>query len=240
MASEYCESEKDEKGCNSSFTNDEHKIQTVRESLKEVIDGSGDQYRIGLLRNVIRGEGFVGEGAEKTVFDNPYREGQLCAIYRYPRDSATMKSRYYLNKVLHLLFPKHIPDIHLATTAPPSIIVDEVKESQNTLSRIFNIIRKPFSARMLEYRLYRLGVGVDPSDPNFIFNKNGLINYIDNPINYDIDALRRAVKNKLKSGEQSQALDYISRLEKISGKYGFGIQDPVLPKDGNRTIMDAP
>lgn len=62
----------------------------------------------------------IGEGFEKIVFSDPKRPEMVIAGIREdevrPVPPADIKARYYLQKIIHMLFPKNIPDIHLAAT----------------------------------------------------------------------------------------------------------------------------
>jgi hypothetical protein len=70
----------------------------------------------------------IGVGHEKKVYDDPHSKERVVGVYHEHLQNKTLnqvKGRYYLQKILHLLFPKNIPDIHESTQ---SYVVTDKKE----------------------------------------------------------------------------------------------------------------
>ena len=61
----------------------------------------------------------LAEGTEKVIYHHPNDPEKVVAEFRNDEDEPIqMKGRYYLTKILHVLFPKNIPDISLVQHAP--------------------------------------------------------------------------------------------------------------------------
>lgn len=59
----------------------------------------------------------IGAGQEKQIFEHPTDPAKVVARFRESRESkrqtpSQMRGRYYLSKVLHLIFPKFVPNMH--------------------------------------------------------------------------------------------------------------------------------
>ena len=116
-----------------------------------------------------------------------------------------IKGRYYLTKILHLLFPKQIPDIHLAFKGEDTDIVSERKEldeSHNKHNKLrmavkndpkddgenywkFNEEREEklvWDDRYIDFltAVSSLGVRTDPSASNFGDDKHDNLVFVDN------------------------------------------------------------
>ncbi len=61
-----------------------------------------------------RGESFA-EGDYKKIYEDAERPEELVhAEFKKPLSAEQIKSTFYFNKIAHLLFPKNIPEIHIA------------------------------------------------------------------------------------------------------------------------------
>jgi len=156
----------------------------------------------------------IGEGNQKEVYidaSDPekvvsrFREG-----YSERESELTMKGRYYLSKILHLLIPNSIPDTNLTAKGEDTIIVSERKKLDSEHlehNRIMTALREGMSMKkndnllerereMREDRIERLvkderfiafennmkalGVRFDEYPTNFTDDKNNNLVYIDN------------------------------------------------------------
>ncbi len=153
----------------------------------------------------------LGEGGEKKVYIHPEDEEKVVAFFREgPKSSetaASMKGRFYLTKILHLLIPDSVPDIHLATrNDDEAVLVSERKHLgdeyskfsrlndlnlQNTLPS--NELYKLSNAESehaytldqdamdsLYSKLDELGVLIDFSTPNLGNDSDNNLIYVDN------------------------------------------------------------
>lgn len=153
----------------------------------------------------------LGEGGEKKVYIHPEDEEKVVAFFRRGQASsetpASMKGRFYLTKILHLLIPDSIPDIHFASKdGQDATLVSERKhlgEQYDEHNRLFikamngtiaqEEYREMYSAgsdhmesldnesmEELSTKLYRLGVTADMSATNLGKDKNNNLVYVDN------------------------------------------------------------
>lgn len=147
----------------------------------------------------------IGEGFEKIVFSDPKRPEMVIAGIREdevrPVPPADIKARYYLQKIIHMLFPKNIPDIHLAATKNGSRLRMQKMELDSAHVRVQKIRSRYLEAteqevnewkqldlekqsdprvRELSRKLTAAGVLVDKAGCNFAFNSAGEAQYLDN------------------------------------------------------------
>ena len=86
----------------------------------------------------------IGEGAEKEVYLHPDDPNKVIAEW-FPERAAKesprqVKGRYYLTKIMHLLFPKNIPDIHLIYKNKRQVAVLERKEADSEHRELHEVI----------------------------------------------------------------------------------------------------
>jgi hypothetical protein len=82
----------------------------------------------------------LGTGAEKTVYTDPDNEKLAKAVFHKEARETTsdgteqtpeyIKARFYLTKILHLLYPKNIPDMHMSASEPNMIVVDRAEHDK--------------------------------------------------------------------------------------------------------------
>lgn len=170
----------------------------------------------------------LGDGAEKMVYENPNNPEQAIGIFHEgePQSPELTKGRFYLTKILHLLFPKNIPDMHLAATEPNMIGVDRVEDS----ARSFTLAERSGQAfRDLRVNLDSAGVTFDDYSQNLKFNKKGDLFYVDSFMPwgedeesvsepwFDKEKLEAAIQN-LDDDKKELALSYFKRLDEMYKK----------------------
>ena len=77
----------------------------------------------------------IGQGGERKVFQHPNDSQKVIGVYENHVTPATpnrVKGRYYLTKILHLLFPDNIPDVY--TTAPSGHIAEKKERDVDHLN----------------------------------------------------------------------------------------------------------
>lgn len=165
----------------------------------------------------------LGDGAEKVVY--PYGDEKVVAFLSdHPayseRDHSpeAMKVTYYQQKLLHLLLPENIPDIHLAGSSPPMLIMDKIERPTSLKEKVVATIKRPFSRFRLTRKLNRLGIYADTSPGNFVSSAEGVSNYVDT-FSWLMDGktIERSMR-KLPAAEQAKAKKYLSRLETLGEK----------------------
>lgn len=153
----------------------------------------------------------IGEGAEKTIYSHPENPEKVIARWHYDTKESLeqVRGRYYLTKILHLLFPKNIPDIHQIYKSGEQVAILEKKEPDTIHKKLHDSLLKFHGARgsvprfhaanysklATEHsqRIYwdkqykdfrekisRLGISVDVVAINFGYDKDGNLLYLDN------------------------------------------------------------
>lgn len=159
----------------------------------------------------------LGEGREKTIFVSPDDPEKIIGIFKEPAESAEeVRARFYLTKILHILYPQHIPDMHASISEPHAIEADRVHGEEST--------RKQND--VIKDRFFELGVKLDSKPANYVAEEGGPAQYVDTirvwfrdgTPNYNPQKLREAIF-KLDEGERSNALSYLARLEDLNGQY---------------------
>jgi hypothetical protein len=156
----------------------------------------------------------IGSGAEKRVFVHPDDPQKIVAVFRGNESVYKIKERFYINKILSLLYPNNIPDIHLAASQPAVLVIDHIigkKINSWNLKHLFQKI-------IIEWRLKKVGIHIDDNSCNFMADqKNGKVFYIDGFIGdfrWDKERLLKSI-NKLNPQKRQKALNYLNRLEVI-------------------------
>jgi len=163
----------------------------------------------------------LASGTEKVIYPYGYGENKVVAFmttdwaqsYYSPEQQ---KVNFYRRKLLHLLLPQHIPDIHLAGTAPKMLILDRVEEPPTSEVSAVAAIRELFAVRRLCRKLDALGVRYQAGDINFMTDRTGTINYVDNVVTWNTKKpFVKSSIDKLEPQEKAKALRYLNRLEKL-------------------------
>lgn len=201
-----------------------------------------DFKKLGIPRN----EKPLGIGNERMVFNDPKNEGRVISVKRSisetPEDQFHIaRVRYYLIKIMHLLFPNNIPDIHFSYSRPDAISRDKVElDEKHNFLRDFEIehafgdnlpyVDQRVMVRLegeisshpavveLESNLRKAGFLVDPAGRNFGFDKDNNVKFVDTPMehmgSYGVARMRKAIETKLSGEKQQEALHYLDRLLK--------------------------
>lgn len=170
----------------------------------------------------------AGTGVEKIVYEFGSDKVVSLLAPHSPETASkdyspdALKRTFYQRKLLHLLAPECVPDIHLAGTAPPILVLERVQRPAGKAEFLKAIdLRKqkiqngerPLSA------LFALGVGIDPTGDNIILAKNGSTVYVDNPTGaMNKDVLEEAIA-ELPELKRRKALKYMDRLESLGAEF---------------------
>lgn len=150
-------------------------------------------------------------GAQKRVFIHPDDPQKIVAIFYTDRSVYSIKERFYVNKILNLLYPDNIPNIHLAASKPAVLVIDHVKGKE---IKPWNL-KHQFHKTVIERRLRKIGILIDSNYFNFMVNQDGSVFYIDDFIgnfNWNKEKLLKAV-NRIDSAKRRSALNYLNRIE---------------------------
>lgn len=92
----------------------------------------------------IRNQDKIGEGAQKRIFVHPDDPRKIVAVFHKNQPVYKTKERFYVNKILNLLYPDNIPDIHLAASRPSVLVIDHIMGKEinpwNLKHQFFKII----------------------------------------------------------------------------------------------------
>jgi hypothetical protein len=147
----------------------------------------------------------IGEGGEKNVFQDPIDPKNKVRIeFKHGmKDVNQIKGRYYLQKIIHLLFPKNTPDIYLAGAKPNSHLrMQRIKadsaheEMQKIIFRMKSFTDSPGESERLSElerkttknpkveelikRFHEAGIRIDTFGRNYAFDETGEVQYLDN------------------------------------------------------------
>jgi hypothetical protein len=97
----------------------------------------------------------IGVGRENEVFNDPTSERRLIALAKYERgdNPRAVKGSYYLTKIIHLLYPESIPDLHMATLKPKATVRQKME-----LGELHNALR---AKKLEEY-----GLSIEKAPPH--------------------------------------------------------------------------
>ncbi len=186
----------------------------------------------------------VGHGGEKDVFPHPDDPRKVVAVFhnevfRPAKQESIylMKRRYYTNKILSLLYPDNIPDIHLAASQPKALVLDRVEGDEISPWSI----RQRLSMRLIERRLGKIGIMIDSNDCNFMVGQDGAVSYVDSPFGAFHGKKKRVMRLAAKLGPQGKqrVSTYLNRLEDLSSEaYAKDIQRLDAEPWNERGIVD--
>ncbi len=171
----------------------------------------------------------LGSGFEKEVFEdleNPKFAIGVFHEHSHEESPHRAKGRFYLTKILNLLFPENIPDFHLAATKPHAIIVDKVEGRKFHINTFGRQSEDRDDLSSLREKIGSLDIVIDSHHQNFMYDEKDNMKYVDsiNPwyitgkgmvrLNYNPVRLAEAMQN-LKEEEKVKGLIYLSRLENL-------------------------
>jgi hypothetical protein len=192
-------------------------------------------------------ENFLGEGTEKRVYVDPSNPERVIALDKYETKISpnAIKGRYYLGKILHLLFPDNLADVHMSTSDPIATVRQnlDLEDEYVTLQKMRfgerkageNIKVKNFTARTFERienlpeeervelikQLSGLGILVEKGFINFAMGKDDNLKYVEiaEPF-HDGNRLYdpeklRGAIDRLGDVEKMEANSYLDRLETL-------------------------
>lgn len=157
----------------------------------------------------------LGVGDEKVVYEDPNNPELVVSLHKEDTGDrelspSEMNARFYLTKIIHLLFPQSIPDIAMSASEPNLIkrkkiqfdsdhdairrlrlLREEGEEPSEELiqasKRVGEKIKSDGNVLQLAKALENLGVDVDRASQNFGYDVEGNVIYIE-----EFNALRMA------------------------------------------------
>ena len=148
-----------------------------------------------------------GVGDEKIVYEDPSNPERVVSFRKEGTverelSPGEVKARFYLTKIMHLLFPEHIPDISVSASSPDFIkrkkikfdsghdairrvrlLREEGKEPSEELAQTARLAREKIKSdeaciQFIE-RMEILGVDVDQAAQNFGYDTTGHVIYVE-------------------------------------------------------------
>ena len=123
----------------------------------------------------------LGEGSEKVVYEDPDNKDRVKGVYyRKKRSERMVKGRFYIAKILHLLCPDQVRDVH-ATYSDPDVIISQRVES-STVRKIEGTFKYPPDNEIKKFvaKLEKdYGVTCDHAWINFMYDKKDNLVYVD-------------------------------------------------------------
>lgn len=165
----------------------------------------------------------TGLGGEKRVFEDSRDPQKVIAEYRhgeFKQNANQIKAQYYLGKILKILYPKNVPDIHAAgKTRKDTLLLEKIardsdhKFIQETIiseaegkplspeqlkhrERVTDTLEKKYRSRIpkLTIKLERAGIPVDSSHPlNFSLGPDHSLIYLDNTLPWNLNRHDRQI-----------------------------------------------
>lgn len=164
----------------------------------------------------------IGSGSDKTVFTDPSNPEKAVGIFHPSVEETPLQARgrFFLSKILHILFPENIPNIHFSGHNPKAIITTKIHHGvpvETSKEEKSDLVKK----------LKSVGLMVDDVSDNIIRSEDGHIVYTDNQApwyiynfperktkekTYDTEKINAAIE-QLPTEKREQALTYLSQLE---------------------------
>lgn len=189
----------------------------------------------------------IGEGGEKSVYMHPKNPEQVVGIYHAeipPGGEAEVRARFYLTRIMHILFPKNVPDVALSVAYPNMIIRKRADfgKDHRTIQTGLHLLPKSVSDEELadaenaiedDERVWALkkefdavGVNYDRTPQNYGIDEKGDAQYAEafdvfhagkNGTFFrlnDVDKLKKAIE-KIEGEDKKRALVFLDRLSQI-------------------------
>lgn len=64
----------------------------------------------------------IAEGSERAYFEDQHSKEKLVGVYKRCAQPNEARSRFYLTRIINLLYPKNIPDVFLSASDPNIIV----------------------------------------------------------------------------------------------------------------------
>lgn len=162
---------------------------------------------------------FIAGGSEKRVYEHPTDPEKIVKTYKTENEdfervnSNKVRARYYLGKLLHILYPKNFPDINLSSSKPNQVVMErknldpehleifkienKAKEAGRSLAKgeddqIYSILearRHDPSIAELKMRMTEMGIDLDHGGINYAYDEVRNVIFVDNvhPWDYTYD-----------------------------------------------------
>lgn len=189
-------------------------------------------------------------GSERRIYHHPKKKNKIVAVENvaYQRNAQHARQEYYLTKIMHILLPDNIPDIHFYGSKPSMSVRQNVelgpahqRAQKEMLAyrmddgnlghltseyyRSSRLIEKTPEVRRLINTLWDFGLNVDTFMGNFGIDEKGNAKYVepfsalfDYHIRYDAKKIKDAIEKLENQTQRRRALKCLERLEALSKK----------------------
>jgi hypothetical protein len=190
-----------------------------------------------------------GAGGEKVLHDDPEHPDRVLAFQLAEvkeSDQYKVKTRYYLAKLAHLIFPDNVPDIHFSYSDPNATSRDKVSlDKDHDVVRRYNLEKRDYAPRSeasdtykrhlrsleenediqaFSQALHEAGFSADPEKINFGLNERGVPQYVDSfnyPEETSTQRLEAAISTRFEGHERERALELLERLKRVMYEGGM-------------------
>lgn len=153
------------------------------------------------------------------MYINPHDESKAIAVYHedHQQSSEVIKARFYLTKILHMIYPDNVPNIHSVTTEPATKTMEYVRDGSKTQGPIRGFLSGRRRNNFID-ELYKLNILVDEGGSNFLLNEDGNLLYIDEFYFSSLDGdkplrgLKKLIDTRLAGSSREMALQYLERF----------------------------
>lgn len=197
---------------------------TDKRSIIEEVNGQQKLTNFEEWIEKIKKQDKIGSGAQKRIYVHPDDPKKIVAVFhdrpvpgqeKY-QSVDNLKIRFYVNKILNLLYPDNVPNIHLAASEPPVLIIDRIMGKEiNEMNP-----KHQFYKILIQRRLRKIGILADRNSFNFMADQDGKVFYIDDFVgNFGWNRERLLKKiNKLHPEEKRRAFSYLNRIEVLENQ----------------------
>lgn len=177
-----------------------------------------------------RGES-IGRGAEREIFVDKNNPDRVIGLYHEHREDRPeiVKARLYFGKLMNILFPEHIPDVHYAKGHGRRILTaDRIKfssfykdylnffESKEELDikrvkELNTLVEDRVVQSGIEDKFAEAGVYVDNALSNFVIDNKDNVVYVDTfePWDFDDESERYRPGNLFDESKMRKAIERI-------------------------------
>jgi hypothetical protein len=175
-----------------------------------------------------------GVGGQKVLktFSRKYEDAKanVSSLEGYDKEKwkQLLAQEFYLTKIVRLLFPDTIADIHMVSVASdvaPQSLHERVTSATDWLDKLRNIYaafmdfrRDSDKARDITDAYWDAGVALQFTKDNFTYDQQRRLLYVDSVTLQDIDKLEQVIGERLSGDELRRASAYLGRLRQHMSK----------------------
>jgi hypothetical protein len=146
---------------------------THHSKMRSLIDDAAQPFR--QFMEGLSSDALLGAGADKVVY--PYGPNGVAAFMKVEQSPQAMKREFYERKLAATILPECVPEIHLASTKPPVLLIDKVIGAPVLDDRTKSA--SEFARKSTVRKFKDIGITIDPYYKNFVIDETGTAVYVD-------------------------------------------------------------